>query len=197
MTLSKHTLITQLADRESSCEQLEQLAMLYQTENPSHVAPQPSARRESLRRRSLQPGLVLGPTRTPTLMTEQPALESLLRRLGLSPESALHPRLEDGGAHGLHEKRIQMSEALQQLGNAAEAPLVTHLSSSDHASQLLTSSLHANSHYGTSLRDPEQEDALSGLEAELASLQTGVRNLNLDVLHQRDKNHDKFLERWR
>lgn len=196
MTLSKQALTAQLADRESSCELLEQIATLYQAETANQLVTQPPSRRESIRRRSLQPGMILGAARNPAPMPEQPSLETLLRRVGLSPESVLHPRAEDGGAQGLYEKRILMSENIRNLEIAAGLPLVAHLGHSDSSSQLLASSLHGNSLFETSLRDSGQEGALLGLESELASLQKGVEGLNLTVLHQRDKTHAKFLERW-
>ncbi|KAJ5946262.1 hypothetical protein N7454_003101 [Penicillium verhagenii] len=186
----------QMADRESSCELLEHITTLYQAETIGQLVTQPGSRRESIRRRSLQPGMIFGTTRSPAPTTEQPSLENLLRRIGLSPESVLHPRAEDGGAEGLYEKRIHMSEAVRNLEIAAESPLVAHLGHSDSASQLLASSLHGNSRFETSLQDPGQAGALLGLEAELASLQKGVQGLNLNVLHQRDKTQAKFLERW-
>jgi len=196
MTLSKQALTAQLADRESSCELLEQIATLYQAETASQLVTHPSSRRESIRRRSLQPGMILGAARNPAPMPEQPSLENFLRRIGLSPESVLRPRAEDGGAQGLYEKRIHMSETIRNLKIAAELPLVTHLGHSDSSSQLLASSLHGDSRFGTSLRDSGQEGALLGLETELASLRKGVDGLNLNVLHQRDKTQGKFLERW-
>lgn len=195
MTLSKQDLTNQLGVRESSSELLEQLAALYQSEAGSEIVTQPSSRRESLRRRSLQPGLFLA-THTPTApVPAQPSLERLLRGVGVPPESILHPR-ENGGVSDLHEKRCHVSETLHGLSIAVDAPLVTSLGPLDNASQLLRCSLHANSHYETSLRDPSEESALSGLEKELAGLQNGVHKLNLDVLHQRDSNQDRLIERW-
>ncbi|EKV10713.1 hypothetical protein PDIG_55510 [Penicillium digitatum PHI26] len=195
MTLSTQDLTNQLGVRESSSELLEQLAALYQSEVGNELVTQSSSRRESLRRRSLQPGLLLA-TRTPTApVVAQPSLERLLRRFGVPPESILHPR-ENGGVGDLHEKRFHISETLHGLNIAVDAPLVTYLTPLDNASQLLRCSLHANSHYETSLRDPSEESALSGLEKELASLQDGAQKLNLDVLHQRDSNQDRLIERW-
>ncbi|KAJ6124826.1 hypothetical protein N7471_012143 [Penicillium samsonianum] len=195
MTLSKQDLTNQLGVRESSSELLEQLAALYQSEAGSELVTQPSSRRESLRRRSLQPGLLLA-TRTPTApVVAQPSLERLLRRVGVPPESILHP-CENGGVDDLHEKRYHIAETLHTLNIAVDAPLVTYLAPLDNASQLLRCSLHANSHYETSLRDPLEELALSSLEKELTSLQNGVQKLNLDVLHQRDSNQDRLIERW-
>ncbi|KAJ6006540.1 hypothetical protein N7451_004484 [Penicillium sp. IBT 35674x] len=196
MTLSKQALTAQLVNRESSCELLEQIATLYQAETASQLVTQPSSRRESIRRRSLQPGMILGAARNPAPMPERLSLENLLRRVGLSPKSVLHPRADDGGAQGLYEKRIHMSETIRNLENAAELPLVVHLGHSDSSSQLLASSLHGNSRLERSLRDPGQEGALLSLETELASLQKGLERLDLNVLHQRDKTQAKFLERW-
>jgi hypothetical protein len=194
MTLSKQDLTNQLGVRESSSELLEQLAALYQSEAGSELVTQPSSRRESLRRRSLQPGLLLARTATAPVVA-QPSLERLLRRVGIPPESILHPR-EDGGVDDLHEKRYHISGTLHNLNIGVNAPLMTCLVPLDNASQLLRCSLHANSHYETSLRDPSEVSALSGLEKELTSLQNGVRKLNLDVLHQRDSNQDRLIERW-
>lgn len=197
MTTSKQTLTQHLHDRESSCELLEQLATLYQTEVGNPLITQPPSRRESLRRRSMQASLLLAPPRTnPSPIPEQPALESLLRRIGVPPESVIRPRAEDGGAQGLHEKRIQLSETLRALGMAVDVPLITQLAPADSALRLLGSGLHANSQYEVSLRDAELEGALAGLEGELGELQRGVRGLDLDVLHRRDKTRDRFLERW-
>ncbi|KAJ5707225.1 hypothetical protein N7488_007026 [Penicillium malachiteum] len=195
MTLSKQSLTTQLADWESACEVLVNITTLYQAETANRLVAQPS-RRESLRRRSLQSGLMLGATRTPAPRPELPSLENLLRRIGVSPDSILQPRIEEGGAHGLYEKRMQMLETVRRLGTSAEAPIREHFNHSDQAAQLLESSLHGNSRYETSLRNPAQEEALLGLEAEIASLQKGVEGLDLIVLHQRDKAQAKFIERW-
>ncbi|KAJ5988317.1 hypothetical protein N7481_003527 [Penicillium waksmanii] len=207
MTLSKQDLIKQLGERGSANEVLEQLANLYQAETAIPLVPQPSSRRESLRRRSLQPGMILSAARNPgsgpgSSIPDQPQpdLESLLRRVGLSPESVLRPRangdVEGGGAQGMHEKRIQMAETLRSLGTAVNSPLVGQLAFSDHAMRLLDSSLHANSRFETSLSDPGQLEALGALEGDLAELQKGVRGVDLEILHQRDKSRARLLERW-
>ncbi|KXG54711.1 uncharacterized protein PGRI_078550 [Penicillium griseofulvum] len=195
MTLSKQDLTNQLGVRESSSELLEQLAALYQSEAGSELVTQPSSRRESLRRRSFQPGLLLATQTFSAPVVAQPSLERLLRRVGVPPESILHPR-ENGGVGDLHEKRYHISETLHSLNIAVDAPLVAHLAPLDNASQLLRCSLHADSYYETSLRDSSEESALLDLEKELTSLQNGAQKLNLDVLHQRDSNQDRLIERW-
>ncbi|KAK5800981.1 hypothetical protein VI817_003193 [Penicillium citrinum] len=197
MTLSKQELIKQFEEQGSSNEVLEQLANMYQAETAIPLVPQPSSRRESLRRRSLQPGLLLSAARNPgSSVPDQPALENLLRRVGLSSESVFHPREGGGGAQGMHEKRIHMAETSRTLGTAVNSPLASQLAAYDQATRLLESSLHANSQFETSLSDPGQKEALSGLESDLASLRKGVQSINMDVLHQRDKSQARLLERW-
>ena len=198
MTLSNQAMMKQLEGRESVCELLEQLASLYQSETASLLVIRPSSRRESFRRRSLQPGVLSAAHRNPASAPEQPAVENLLRRMGVSPESVFRPQVGDrpDGAYGMHEKRLDFSEALHNLQHGVESPLANHLSSMDYTSQLLASSLHANTHFQTSLRDCAQEETLSALESELACLQKCVQGLDLDVLHQRDKTQDRFLDRW-
>jgi hypothetical protein len=89
-----------------------------------------------------------------------------------------------------------MCEMVNSLNIAVDAPLLPHLVPLDMASQLLGSSLHTNSQYETSLRDPSEEKSLSGLEGELVRLQNGVQKLDLDVLHRRDNLQEQFIERW-
>lgn len=196
MTVKKQTRTKQLNARESSCELLEQLASLYQAEAGILPGSQPPSRRESLRRRSMQPGTFLAATCHTAPVPELPALESLLRRIGVTPKSVLRPRVKGGAVYELHEKRIHMSNTVDGLGVAVESPLVMQMNSSDRASRLLASSLYADSYFETSLRDPGHVEALLGLETDLSSLQRGVQGLKLDVLHQRDRVQDKFLERW-
>ncbi|KAJ5674888.1 uncharacterized protein N7477_004822 [Penicillium maclennaniae] len=85
MTLSRQTLTNQLGERESSSELLEQLASLFQAEAAIMLVTPTSSRRESLRRRSMQPGAILAVGRNPAPAPEQPILEGLLRRVGFSP----------------------------------------------------------------------------------------------------------------
>ncbi|CAL5874866.1 uncharacterized protein PFLUO_LOCUS9168 [Penicillium psychrofluorescens] len=197
MTLSSEEMTVWLGEHESSCETLEQLAALYRTEVSKQPGPQPSSRRDSLRRRSLQPSVLFSNARNPSSpVLEQSALQSLLRRIGVSPESVLRPRAEEGGTQALHEKRAALSETLRNIGIAVDSPLVAHLGAGDVASQLLVSSLHSNSHFETSLPDPDEARELSGIEADLGMLQKGIQRVNSDVLHQRDKNYERFVERW-
>jgi hypothetical protein len=106
------------------------------------------------------------------------------------------PRAEGGGIQALHEKRAALSETLRNIDIAVDSPLELHMGPGDLASQLLASSLHSNSHFETSLPDPDEARELSGIETDLETLQKGLQRLNLDVLHQRDKSSERFVERW-
>lgn len=196
MTLSKQALGKQLTGRESWCGTMERYGALFQGQMTNQLAPQPPSRRESLRRGSLQPGVPRAATKIPNPVPDHPALENVLRRIGVSPEYVLRPCAEGGGAHGLNEKRVHMAETLTNVGCAVESPLRAYLAPLDNASRLLLSSLLASSQYETSLCDGGQEEALSGLEVQLASLHKGLQGLNTSVLHRRDRSLEKFLERW-
>lgn len=144
----------------------------------------------------MQPqSLFSSPEKQTAPLPESQALASLLRRVGLSSESVFKSEKEDGGANALYEKKSHMLEYFRTLGIGADLPLVTELIPTDRASRL-SSSLHADSYFETSLSNIEQDQSLAELEAQLGFVQKGVENLNLDALHQRDKNQDRFLERW-
>lgn len=196
MTLSSQALEKQLSARESWCEAMEQYATLFQEKMDRQPVPQPPSRRDSLRRRSLQPGALLTTTKTPNPVTDRPALENVLRRIGVSPESVFRPHAEIDCAHGLSERRIHMAETLANIESAVDSPLRAYLTPLEKASRLLSSSLFASSPYGTSLHNVDQEEALLGLEAELTSLHKGVQSLDINVLHRYDKNMDRFIEQW-
>lgn len=203
MTQSKKGLTEKLRERESWCELLEQLANLYQAEVGQPLTTQPpSSRRDSLRRRSLQPGTLLAVPRSSDVISsnisEIAALGSLLRRLGVSPESLARAHAENGdsGGQNLYEKRLEFTETLQALSLAGDAPLLSELGSADKAYYLLASALHRDSEYAISLRDGSLKKALSDLDSELGQLQKGIQGLNLGVLHQRDPRRDRFMERW-
>ncbi|KAJ5485403.1 hypothetical protein N7539_005391 [Penicillium diatomitis] len=202
MTRSQECLTEQLHERESSCELLQQLANLYHTVvGQTLTTPAPSARRDSLRRRSIPAGVLTAPRSSETsslIALKDPALENLLRRVGLSPESIARSHAEHGEAwaQDLHEKRVELNDTLQALSMAGDAPLITGLGSADKAYHLLFSALHRESKYAISLRDSSQEKALSDLDSELGQLQKAVKMLDLNVLHQRDQRRDRFMDKW-
>lgn len=207
MTSSTEDLTERLRDRKSFRETLEALTALYQSELADQSLDK-SARRESLRRQSMQ--ATTQRVTTPRKLSVPPsesttAVASLLRRLGINPASIAD--FEDkggsggggggGGAHKLHEKRANSLENLSNLHAAAESPLATQLIPMDSASQRLSSSLNADSSFAFSLPDADQEKRLGSLEAQLGLVQRGIEGLDLNVLRQRDKAQDRFVERWR
>ncbi|EAW06280.1 uncharacterized protein ACLA_079640 [Aspergillus clavatus NRRL 1] len=201
MTSSTERSIKLLQDRESHCATLEALATSYRAEIGDQFSEKPSSRRDtlSLKRRSTlhtpvftAPGKRIDPA-------EMQALGSFLRRIGLSVESVFKPEDGEGdrGSEALFEKRQHLVECLHNMGVGAQFPLVAELTPSDRASLLLTSSLLAHSQFKNSLSAVGQDKELTELESRLGQIQKGIERLNLDVLYQRDRNQEKFMERWR
>lgn len=197
MTASTEDLTNRLQDRESFCQTLEGLMATYRSEIGDPFSEKAPSRWETLKRRSLPPqSLSNSPEKRLALFPESQALASLLRRLGLSSESVFKPEEENGGANALYEKKSHMLEYFRTLGIGAGSPLVAEIIPTDRASRLLSSSLHADSHFEASLSDAEQDVRLTELEAQLGLVQKGVEKLNLYGLYQRDQHHNKFLEQW-
>lgn len=196
MTSSAESLTKRLQDRESFCQTLESLMTVYRSEVGDPFSEKTPSRRDTLKRRSIPPLLPNSPEKRLVPLLESQSLESLLRRLGVSSESVFKSEEEDGGANTLYEKRSHMLEYFRTLGVGADLPLVAELIPTDRASRLLSSSLHADSAFVTSLSDVEQDLRLSELEAQLGLVQKGLEKLDMEAIYQRDKNQEKFLERW-
>jgi hypothetical protein len=90
-----------------------------------------------------------------------------------------------------------MVELLQNLSAVADMSLAEYLTRIDQATVLLYSALQADSECLLSLVDVPQKQRLIDLERELGLVQKGLERINLEVLGQRDKAHERFMERWR
>lgn len=192
---STEQLTKSLSERESYCGALEAFGKTYRSEIGDSFSEQSNSRRETLRRRSVQP--TLKPPRNPlATLPESQAIAGILRRVGLPFESVFQSEEEDGGANALAEKREHLLEGLRNYGIAADSPLIAETTASDHASRLLLSSLHAHSHLKNSLCDTEYENKLSALESQLSMTQKGIGRLDMDPLYRRDMNREKFMEQW-
>jgi hypothetical protein len=128
------------------------------------------------------------------------AIAGVLRRIGLSVESVFQSEEQEGnddcGDNALFDKKQHIVECLRNLSVGAKLPLVAGLIPGDQASQLLASALSEHSRFKISLLDVEQDQKLSDLESQLGQLQKGIERLNLDVLYQRDRSQEKFMEKW-
>lgn len=128
------------------------------------------------------------------------AIAGVLRRIGLSVDSVFQLEEQRGkddcGENALFDRKQHIVECLRNIRLGAKLPLVAELIPSDQASQLLASALSEDSRFKTSLLDVEQDQKLSELESQLGRLQKGIERLNLDVLHQRDRSREKFMEKW-
>ncbi|KAL4806987.1 hypothetical protein BDV18DRAFT_111110 [Aspergillus unguis] len=197
LTTSTERLITNLQDRELLCATLETFASIYRSEVGDQIQASNTSRRETMRRFSTQPTPVasqLGKQSGP--FPESEHLSGLLRRLGLSFEAVFRAEETDGGIGSLVTERQHMLDALHDYGVASDAPLTAELLPTDRANRLLSSSLEADSSFTASLTSVEHDRALSELEAKLSRIQKGIERLNQDVIYQRDKNQEKFLEKW-
>ncbi|KAL2002058.1 hypothetical protein VTN02DRAFT_740 [Thermoascus thermophilus] len=198
MTLSIEGIIERLRDCQSYHDTMEVLATAYKSEFDNGPTTQ-SSRRGTLQRDSFQTSWATPRSekrKSTSPLAESQALEGFLRRLGISLDSVCKPPEEGGGRDSLYEKKLRMLERLHNLEIAADTPLIAQLSSADQAAQLLDSSLHADSSFRISLSDVSQEQKLAALEEELGSIQKGIEGINLDVLYQKDKTQEKFIEKW-
>jgi hypothetical protein len=197
MTTSADGLITSLQDRESFCAAFEAFSSTYRSEVGDQILETTTSRRDTMRRFSTlptltntQPGKQSGP------FPESEVLSGLLRRIGLSSEAVFHAEEVEGGARTILQERQHMLDGLRHYGIASDSPLAAELLPTDRAIQLLSSSLKADSLFTASLSDLEHEKSLTGLESDLSRIQKGMERLNQDVVYQRDKSREKFLERW-
>ncbi|RDW90877.1 uncharacterized protein DSM5745_02652 [Aspergillus mulundensis] len=197
MTTSTENLITALQDRESLCATLEAFASAYRSEVGDQILDSNSSRRETMRRFSTQPtSMSVQPGRQLGHFPECEALSGLLRRLGLSFEAVFQAEQAEGGIQTLITERQHMLDGLHNYGIASDSPLAVELLPTDRATRLVYSALEADSLFTTSLSSMEHERSLSELESKLSRIQKGIERLNYDVVYQRNKNKESFLERW-
>lgn len=196
MTTSTESLITSLQDRESLCATLEAFASTYWSEVGDIILDSTSSRRETMRRFSTQPtALAAQPGKHSAPCPDSECLSGLLRRLGLSTEAVFHDP-EAVGVQALITARKHMLDGLHSYGIASDSPLTAEMLPTDRATRLLTSALQADSLFTTSISSVEHEKNLSELGSRLSRIQKGIERVKLDVVYQRDKNQEKFLERW-
>ncbi|KAK2762749.1 hypothetical protein FQN54_000923 [Arachnomyces sp. PD_36] len=177
---------------------LETIAQTYKTELEDKSTVQPNNKRKSMRRETMRnSGSFSGRHERRDSITVPEgfeALETLLRRLGISLPALLNGT-DSAPAATLHEKKQRMQELVSGLHTGVDSPLAVHLGTVDHASQLLSSALHADSNFGVSLTDTLQEKKLADLEQQIGQVKRGIEGINLDIL-QRDKVQERFMERW-
>lgn len=195
MTRSTEEDVNKLLYRQSHREALDQLSALFKEEIMDKQVGQVQ-NRKSHRRESSISSMRLQPPRPTQSQSQLQALESFLRRLGISTTIQGDISL----AEVVSEKRSGMTEILyNNLKGSAEMPLLASLGSSDEAKELLTSTLQASdSSYSAepSLVDPVQKGHLTELDKELAVLQKGIEGVDLDILAEPNRLREKFIEKW-
>ncbi|GLA58645.1 hypothetical protein AtubIFM55763_004030 [Aspergillus tubingensis] len=196
MTSSTNGLVKCLQDRESYCGTLEAIAAAHRSEIGDIFLGPPVNRRESLRRSSVQPVSVFTSAQKDNRLHDSQSIAKVLRRVGLSLDSVLHADEASECADNLKEKRYQLTESLNDHGIAADSPLMAELLPTDRAIQLLSTSLHADSEFETSLANLDHQRKLSNLEDDLKGVQKGLEGLDMSVVHRRDRGQEKFVEMW-
>lgn len=185
-----------LQKRLSFYESLERLTALYQTEihglSSRHCFPG----REDFRRCSTQIGLLSSTEKSNIYFTEPQVLEGLFRRFCLSSGLASLPKELSGGVHSIYEKKLYLDDGFGNLGIIADSTLVPVLSCADSANQVLSSALTSNSLFKSSLSNIDQGGRLSTLEARLGTIQKDMGRVDLGILHQRDRDQARFMDRW-
>lgn len=197
MASSTNGLVKCLQDRESYCGTLEAIAAAHRSEIGDIFLGPSNPRRETLRRSSVQPVSISSSAQKDNSRPHDPQLMAkVLRRVGLSLDSMLHADEASECAVTLKEKRHQLTESLHDHGNAADSPLIAELLPTDRAIRLLSTSLHADSEFETSLANLDNQRKLSDLEDDLKGVQKGLEGLDMSVVHRRDRGREKFVERW-
>ncbi|KAL4980021.1 hypothetical protein BDW66DRAFT_126682 [Aspergillus desertorum] len=197
MTVSTENLIASLQGHESVCATIDALASTYRSEVGDHILDSTSSRRETMRRFSSQATPVTtqpGKHSGPFLQSEY--LNELLRRLGLSIEAVFQASEAVGAVQTMITERQHMLDGLHKYGIASDSPLVAEMALTDWATNFLTSALEADSLFTASLSSVQHERMLLELESKLSRIQKGIERVNYDVVYQRDKNQEKFLEMW-
>ncbi|OJJ50459.1 hypothetical protein ASPZODRAFT_11330 [Penicilliopsis zonata CBS 506.65] len=195
MTATIADMTERLEVRESSYKTTQALLASYQSEIEVPKPKNKRSRRETMLRRSAGPSSLLlsSPMKGSSHGEDMPALESLLRRLGIPSEAAVQSQTQQAV---LSDQKAHMLDGQHHFAVAADAPLAAELHATDCASQLLHSALHADSQFQASLSSRDQASRLAGLEKELGTLRRGMEGLKLDALYQDDRQHGRFIERW-
>lgn len=198
MTNSTRQQVNEVRYHQSHREALDQLSALFRDEITTFEVEQIQSKK-SHRRSSSMPSF--SPSKAPQPRTSYsttqayPALESFLRRFGISSSSlSASIPLKDL----VSAKRSEMTDLLHHnLSMSAELPLYESLGSSDEAKELLTSILQADSHAEPSLLDHNQRHRLAELEKELMSIRKQIEDVDLGSLAELDRARDKFVDRWK
>ncbi|KFY63021.1 hypothetical protein V496_04293 [Pseudogymnoascus sp. VKM F-4515 (FW-2607)] len=116
-----------------------------------------------------------------------PPLEELCRHR--APEAVLHETLSD---------KIQKLKAHEQgLQASSESTIGEHLQDAFATLQLLSDTMLSETKYQeVRLLDEEVQEAISGLDQELADLSSHLQSLDFERLKERNSQKEAFVERW-
>ncbi|OBT68336.1 hypothetical protein VE03_02301 [Pseudogymnoascus sp. 23342-1-I1] len=155
----------------------------------NHKPASPSLSRAANRRRSSASSFdeSTPPDQQILRMMGIPPLEELSR--DRAPEAVLHETLSD---------KIQKLKAHEQgLQASSESAIGEHLQDAFATLQLLSDTMLSETKYqDVRLLDEEVQEAISGLDQELADLSSHLQSLNFERLKERNSQKEAFIERW-
>lgn len=203
LTESTNGASERLARRQCHHTSLNSLAEMYHTEIKNHRLQVSKPENKRLSRYSLRmsqsyasPQEALGGEFGQAGDNVMPALETMLRRFGISLSSLQKAETVEAVNDILKEKRLHMMEILESFYATAAFPLIPGLESANKVTQLLSSALYRDSDFEYSLKDDAQQQRAADLEKRIGAVQKGLENLNTDILHHSDRAREDFMERW-
>ncbi|OBT99622.2 hypothetical protein VE01_03009 [Pseudogymnoascus verrucosus] len=155
----------------------------------SHKPASPSLSRSAHRRRSS----------ASSFDESTPPDQQILRIMGIPPlEELCRDRAPEAVLHETLSDKIQKLKAHEQgLQASSESAIGDHLQDAFATLQLLSDTMLSETKYQEiRLLDEEVQEAISGLDQELADLSSHLQSLDFERLKERNSHKEAFIERW-
>ncbi|OBT58947.1 hypothetical protein VE04_00849 [Pseudogymnoascus sp. 24MN13] len=155
----------------------------------SHKPASPSLSRSAHRRRSS----------ASSFDESTPPDQQILRIMGIPPlEELCRDRAPEAVLHETLSDKIQKLKAHEQGFQASsESAIGDHLQDAFATLQLLSDTMLSETKYQEiRLLDEEVQEAISGLDQELADLSSHLQSLDFERLKERNSHKEAFIERW-
>lgn len=125
--------------------------------------------------------------------------QQILRIMGIPPlEELCRDRAPGAVLHETLSDKIQKLRAHEQsLQASSESAIGEHLQDAFATLQLLSDTMLSETKYqDIRLLDEEVQEAISGLDQELADLSSHLQSLDFERLKERNSQKEAFIERW-
>ncbi len=100
-------------------------------------------------------------------------------------------------SQAISERVDRVSELTANLEATTLDLLATQLGETHSSLQVLRDAVYEESPYGRfCLTDEVLQERIAGLDSDISEVRSGMANLNLEVLQQRDSHRDRFIEQW-